>query len=135
MIIERQFTLRRTNYCDSVATRRPWNHYPWDPSGFRSYHRSVYIRPSFVFKSVRNRQTYNHGASRSLTFGTCCRTPVSDAQLVASEQALFRVRSDLLEKQRHIEQSTASEVCLHCKWRSLIYVSFSHPLCMIIYLA
>lgn len=38
------------------------------------------------------------------------REPMSDAQMVASEQALIRIRSDLLERQRQIEHSTISEV-------------------------
>ncbi|KAF8509443.1 Abscisic acid G-protein coupled receptor-domain-containing protein [Gautieria morchelliformis] len=37
------------------------------------------------------------------------RERVSEAQIVSSEQALFRVRSDLLERQRQLERSTASE--------------------------
>ncbi|KAF8588091.1 hypothetical protein K439DRAFT_1630121 [Ramaria rubella] len=37
------------------------------------------------------------------------REAVSDAQIVASEQALFRVRNDLLERRRQVERNTPSE--------------------------
>jgi hypothetical protein len=111
--------LHRTNKRDIIPPRCPWDHHSWDTSGFRSCQRGPYILPSCTREPVSDGGTH-HGSRRRHSDGTRCRERVSEAQIVSSEQALFMVRSDLLERQRQLERSIASEVGLHPSFMTLI---------------